>query len=141
MSHEKVVIHGREYKLKHATVSVDHCVRFGPWAHRSFSASDCWGLRDGEGFIHAVTKGPEKPPDFFLGSSASDVDQAEVSSWQWARMPGGLDHSHCTICRWTLHDSEDMEKSTGWHCKSSHLWVCNECYEKLLKPRLAEKDA
>ena len=51
---------------------------------------------------------------------------------------GGWKHDHCAICWWTLWETEDPESGTGY--TDGIDWLCVECYEKLVLPRLTERD-
>jgi len=44
----------------------------------------------------------------------------------------GQDDAHCVLCRWLLCRSDDPERGQGY--TDGELWLCRECYEKLVKP-------
>jgi len=44
-------------------------------------------------------------------------------------------HDHCEICFWVLRESEDEEEGIGYTDGYGN-WVCLECFEKLLTPKI-----
>lgn len=41
-------------------------------------------------------------------------------------------HDHCSICWWTLGNSNKVEENTGYF-NGKRLWLCSECYEKFIR--------
>ncbi|MHC4562385.1 MAG: hypothetical protein ACYS8X_06390 [Planctomycetota bacterium] len=141
MFSRKITLHWTKWKRKHVNEVADHCAQQGPWTQQRFCVTDCWGLRTREGKIVCTRAGEEKPGDDAIeglleGSCPLPFDADDVRDGHWECVPGGWDHDHCSICWWTLQEAEDPEVGTGWHCEDSENWVCNECYETLLRPRL-----
>jgi hypothetical protein len=50
-------------------------------------------------------------------------------------VPDGWSHDHCEICCWALHESNDPENGVGYR-NETNGWLCSECFEKLIKPKL-----
>jgi hypothetical protein len=57
-------------------------------------------------------------------SLAENTQQFDVAHKAWK-------YDLCAICRWRLHDSDDLEHCTGH--TNGRDWVCSECYDKFLK--------
>ena len=68
-------------------------------------------------------------------------DAPDLEAGEWVKLAGAWDHEHCEICFWTIDEFDGPESSRmGWECKEAkEAWLCEECYEKLVKPRLDAK--
>ena len=44
----------------------------------------------------------------------------------------GWNHDHCSICWWTLHESDDRDEGEGY-LNEANSWLCTECYLKLIR--------
>lgn len=109
--------------------------------------SNEWDLSDIEGIVwlcqqRAWTKrerrlSPALVSKDRLGSRPYFGEEYDPELWDLA--PHGWDHDHCAICLWTLTVSDNPEEGTGW-TNEDHGWLCNECYEKLIRPQLAAEN-
>ena len=107
---ETVHLHGETWDWTAVSPQVE-------WATgRAWHPSE-WNCRD------ALVEGSMDTP--YVGQSY-DPEKAEV-------VRGGWDHDHCQICFWTLRETEDAESGAGY--TDGDLWLCTECYEKLVSPR------
>ena len=50
----------------------------------------------------------------------------------------GWSHDHCLICNWTLHETNDNDSGVGF-TDANGGWLCQECYTKLIKPKMENK--
>jgi hypothetical protein len=64
---------------------------------------------------------------------ADDVTWCRTLSWTPARYSKEGDHSHCSICSWTLAVSHDPNVGEGF-LSGRHRWLCAECYEQFVAP-------
>ena len=70
-----------------------------------------------------------------------NVADCRGARWQRARWTNGRatplhagsaprDHDHCQICWWTLDDSPDLARSTGY--TDGDRWICSECHDRFI---------
>jgi hypothetical protein len=52
----------------------------------------------------------------------------------------GWNHDHCSMCWWTLYETDDDEKGTGYK-NDTNAWLCTECFEKRITPRINSEPA
>ena len=62
---------------------------------------------------------------------ADDVAWCRTVHWLPSRYTKTGDHSHCSICWWTLAESEDANVGEGF-VSQEQKWVCKECHEKFI---------
>ena len=87
------------------------------WRLQTFQVSDALAFRrDGE----TITR--QKKPEESVPRDAKVV-------------PGGWDHAHCALC-WRKISLHPSDQSSGY--TDGVEWLCTDCYEKYLIPRLAE---
>jgi hypothetical protein len=65
-----------------------------------------------------------RPSDALVQSPTNEIEV----------MPEGWDHEHCTLC-WQKISLRSGDCQSGYTDGKS--WLCTECYEKFIIPRLA----
>ena len=105
-----VTIHGYEWELADIQEEIDWC-RQRPWVKQRWTPTAALVQKNGTTSQYI---GQEYDPN--------DYDLIE----------DGWTHDHCSICWFTLHESEVSEENTGW-TDGKRKWLCCECYEKFIE--------
>ena len=71
-----------------------------------------------------------KPGSLVQPYEGEDYDPANAEV-----VEGGWDHDHCELCWWELDGRDDPVHNTGW-VSETDVWVCNECYQRFLRPAM-----
>jgi hypothetical protein len=59
-----------------------------------------------------------------------EVLWCKSQDWKFIEYPNSHDHEHCTICYWTIFQTEEAD--SGFAYQSSNQWLCVECYDGLV---------
>jgi hypothetical protein len=62
---------------------------------------------------------------------AEDVEWCRTLQWAPSRYTNATDHSHCSICSWTLAVSDDPDIGEGL-LSGRQRWLCKECHAKFV---------
>ncbi len=142
----KIKLHGQKWIRSEVEESAEYYSQFASWEHKAIELADAWELCNPEGTVLCTCS---RPVSRMLKEALERDGEAvpveapnseAIDAGHWVRVPDLWDHEHCWICWWTIsvHQSADSSQ-TGWYCQEEEVWVCDECYEKLLKPRLEAK--
>jgi hypothetical protein len=106
-----VTIHGNPWKITHIQEEVRACFA-GSWQRETWKPSPA--LIDKTGGSVRTYHGQKFDPKHF------DL------------VDNGWTHDHCSICWWSLHESDDPEVGVGYRTQSGH-WLCSECYGRFIR--------
>ncbi len=112
---ETVIIHGDEWQLAHIEEEIAFCKQL-QWQKKKWCCSDALVYLDSNGNQSSSTQYMGRP----------------YNSQNTILVKGGWKHDHCSICWWTLHESDDPDSGIGY--VSGNEWLCCECYDKFIAP-------
>lgn len=104
-----VLIHGDAWKVADVMNDVAWCLTQN-WHHETWKPSAA--------LIHKTGKSSQ-----FIGQKF-DPEKIDLVEDGWT-------HDHCSICWWTLIESEDLENGTGYR-NEWNAWLCCECYKQFV---------
>lgn len=110
-----VVINGNEWQLAHIEEDIAECKQL-QWQKQKWFCTDA--------LVYLNSKGEHSGSAQYRGQPYNGNNTIFVK--------GGWKHDHCSICWWTLYESDDPKSNTGY--VSGSKWLCCECYDKFIAP-------
>ena len=107
---DTVNIHGSEWKLDDIREEISWCKQQS-WSHQKW-----------------------KPTPALVNKNGGRVSQYHGQKYDPEKIdlvPEGWTHDHCSICWFTLYDSEKHDENTGWTDGKGN-WLCVECHTQFI---------
>ena len=109
-SSQTIIIHGNEWKLTDIKLDIDWC-RNRHWKQDKWTPSDALTQKSG---------------------TTSKYAGQRFDPTKYTLIKNGWNHDHCSICWWTLHESDNPAEATGWKDDQNN-WLCNECHQQFIE--------
>jgi len=66
-----------------------------------------------------------------LDDIREEVAWCRNRAWEFATYSNAGEHSHCSICSWTLMPSPVSAKGQGYR-SGPNTWLCQDCYAQFV---------